>query len=284
MRMKRINSLLIGLILSVGALFTCFPIYMAVVNSFKTQGEMFESFVALPTKLHFENYSQAFEKINLLNSSLNSVIVSVIGIGGIVFCSALAGYKLSRTRGKLSNFIFLLFVASMLVPFHSIMIPLTRMAKTMQVQGSTYGLALIYIGLGVNMAIFLYHGFVKSIPRELEESGQIDGCNEFQTFFRIILPLLLPITVTIAILDFLWIWNDFLLPLIVLNQTDVFTLQLALNAFQGENFTQWNYLLAMTVLTLLPVTLVFAALQRYITTGVATTGTVFVKVSMMLLD
>lgn len=267
--MKRIHSLLIGLILSVGALFTCFPIYMAVVNSFKTQAEMFESFVALPTKLHFENYSQAFEKINLLNSSWNSVIVSVIGIGGIVFCSALAGYKLSRTRGKLSNFIFLLFVASMLVPFHSIMIPLTRMAKTLQVQGSTYGLALIYIGLGVNMAIFLYHGFVKSIPRELEESGQIDGCNEFQTFFRIILPLLLPITVTIAILDFLWIWNDFLLPLMMLTDVDNYTLILSTNMLFGEYNKEWSLILASLVLTAIPVVMIYAFFQKFIMEGIA---------------
>ncbi|TYA14733.1 carbohydrate ABC transporter permease [Paenibacillus faecis] len=269
MSMKRINSLLIGLILSVGALFTCFPIYMAVVNSFKTQAEMFESFVALPTKLHFENYSQAFEKINLLNSSWNSVIVSVIGIGGIVFCSALAGYKLSRTRGKLSHFIFLLFVASMLVPFHSIMIPLTRMAKTLQVQGSTYGLALIYIGLGVNMAIFLYHGFVKSIPRELEESGQIDGCNEFQTFFRIILPLLLPITVTIAILDFLWIWNDFLLPLMMLTDVDNYTLILSTNMLFGEYNKEWSLILASLVLTAIPVVMIYAFFQKFIMEGIA---------------
>ncbi|GIO84238.1 sugar ABC transporter permease [Paenibacillus faecis] len=269
MSMKKIHSLLIRLILSVGALFTCFPIYMAVVNSFKTQGEMFESFVALPTKLHFENYSQAFEKIHLLNSSLNSVVVSVIGIGGIVFCSALAGYKLSRTRGKLSHFIFLLFVASMLVPFHSIMIPLTRMAKTMQVQGSTYGLALIYIGLGVNMAIFLYHGFVKSIPRELEESGQIDGCNEFQTFFRIILPLLLPITVTIAILDFLWIWNDFLLPLMMLTDVDNYTLILSTNMLFGEYNKEWSLILASLVLTAIPVVMIYAFFQKFIMEGIA---------------
>lgn len=269
MSMKKINFLLIGLILSVGALFTCFPIYMAVVNSFKTQGEMFASFVALPTKLHFENYTQAFEKIHLLNSSMNSVIVSVLGIGGIVFCSALAGYKLSRTRGKLSNFIFLLFVASMLVPFHSIMIPLTRMAKTMQVQGSTYGLALIYIGLGVNMAIFLYHGFVKSIPRELEESGQIDGCNEFQTFFRIILPLLLPITVTIAILDFLWIWNDFLLPLMMLTDVDNYTLILSTNMLFGEYNKEWSLILASLVLTAIPVVVIYGFFQRFIMEGIA---------------
>lgn len=269
MRMQRLNSYLIRLLLILGSLVAMLPIYMAVVNSFKTQGEMFQSFLALPTTLHWENYSDAFNKINLLGSSLNSAIVSFLGIGGIVFCASLAGYKLSRTSGRLSNLIFFLFIASMLVPFHSIMIPLTRVAKGMGVQGSTYGLALIYIGLGVNMAIFLYHGFVKSIPRELEESAQMDGCNEFQTFFQIIFPLLLPITVTIAILDFLWIWNDFLLPLLMLTDVNRYTLILSTNMLFGEYNKEWPLILSSLVLTAIPVILIYAFFQKFIMEGIA---------------
>ncbi|WP_413406986.1 carbohydrate ABC transporter permease [Paenibacillus amylolyticus] len=269
MRMQRMNSYLIRLLLILGSLVAMLPIYMAVVNSFKTQGEMFQSFIALPTTLHWENYSDAFNKINLLGSSMNSAIVSFLGIGGIVFCASLAGYKLSRTSGRLSNLIFFLFVASMLVPFHSIMIPLTRVAKGMGVQGSTYGLALIYIGLGVNMAIFLYHGFVKSIPRELEESAQMDGCNEFQTFFQIIFPLLLPITVTIAILDFLWIWNDFLLPLLMLTDVNRYTLILSTNMLFGEYNKEWPLILSSLVLTAIPVILIYAFFQKFIMEGIA---------------
>lgn len=269
MRMQRLNSYLIRLLLILGSLVAMLPIYMAVVNSFKTQGEMFQSFIALPTTLHWENYSDAFNKINLLGSSMNSAIVSFLGIGGIVFCASLAGYKLSRTSGRLSNLIFFLFLASMLVPFHSIMIPLTRVAKGMGVQGSTYGLALIYIGLGVNMAIFLYHGFVKSIPRELEESAQIDGCNEFQTFFQIIFPLLLPITVTIAILDFLWIWNDFLLPLLMLTDVNRYTLILSTNMLFGEYNKEWPLILSSLVLTAIPVILIYAFFQKFIMEGIA---------------
>src|SRR5690606_4785626 len=145
-------------------------------------------------------------RLDMLSSSINSATVSILGIAGILFCASLAGYKLSRTSGRLSGLLFMLFIASMLVPFHSIMIPLTRMAKALHASGSIYGLSLIYIGLGVNMAIFLYHGFVKSIPRELEEAAYIDGCSEIKMYFKVIFPLLLPITVTIAILDFLWIW------------------------------------------------------------------------------
>ncbi|WP_019007178.1 carbohydrate ABC transporter permease [Cohnella laeviribosi] len=268
MTIRKTTSFFVLLFLLAAAIIAVFPIYMAVLNSFKTQEEMFRSVLALPSRLHWENYSQAFHKIHMLNSTVNTVTISAIGIGGILFTASLAGYKLSRTGGKLSNAIFFLFVASMLVPFHSIMIPLSRMAKNLSVQGSTYGLALIYIGLGVNMAIFLYHGFVKSIPRELEESAQIDGCNEFQSFFRIIFPLLLPITVTIAILDFLWIWNDFLLPLLMLTDVDRYTLILSTNMLFGEYNKEWSLILAALVLTAIPVVVIYAFFQKFIMEGI----------------
>lgn len=269
MKARKMSSILISVFLSVGAVISFFPVYMAIINSFKTQGEMFASFTSLPTTMNFDNYIQAFERIQLVQSTINSTVVSVLGIGGIILCSSLAGYKLSRTPGKLSAFIFSLFVASMLVPFHSMMIPLTRMAKTLNVSGSTYGLALIYIGLGVNMAIFLYHGFVKSIPRELEEAAVIDGCNQLQTFFRVIFPLLLPISVTIAILDFLWIWNDFLLPLLMLTDSNDYTLILSTNALFGEYTKEWSLILAALVLTAIPVIVIYSFFQKFIMHGIA---------------
>lgn len=265
---NRASGLLINTILTIFAAVTMFPVYMALVNSVKTQGQMFESVMALPTEFHFENYSQAFNQINLLGSTLNSVIVSLVGIGGIIFAAGLAGYKLSRTPGRLSAFIFIMFVSSMLVPFHSIMISLTRVAKALGLQGTTWGLGIIYIGLGVNMAIFLYHGFVKSVPKELEESAQMDGCGEFQTYFRIIFPLLLPITVTIGILDFLWVWNDFLLPLLMLTNVDRYTLILSTNMLFGEYNKEWSLILAALVLTAIPVVIIYAFCQRFIMEGI----------------
>ncbi|RXZ84154.1 carbohydrate ABC transporter permease [Paenibacillaceae bacterium] len=268
MMSRKVSSTIILIVLIIGAALSIFPIYMAVINSLKTQGEMFSSILSLPTKLHFENYAHAFEKTRLLNSVKNSLVVSVIGIGGILLFASMAGYKLSRTSGRISNFLFFLFIASMLVPFHSIMISLSRVAKALSVQGSTYGLAFIYIGLGVNMAVFLYHGFVKSIPRELEESAHIDGCGEFQTFFRIIFPLLMPITVTIGILDFLWIWNDFLLPLLMLTDVDRYTLILSTNMLFGEYNKEWSLILASLVLTAIPVVIIYAFFQRFIMQGI----------------
>ncbi|MFF2907546.1 MULTISPECIES: carbohydrate ABC transporter permease [Bacillales] len=268
MKSSKLSSTIILIVLIIGAALAFFPIYMAIINSFKTQGEIFKSILSLPTQLHFENYSQAFAKIHLFNSVKNSVIVSVVGIGGILLFASMAGYKLSRTSGKLSSALFFLFIASMLVPFHSIMISLSRVTRTLDVQGSVFGLGLIYIGLGVNMAVFLYHGFVKGIPKELEESAHMDGCGEFQTFFRIILPLLLPITVTIGILDFLWIWNDFLLPLLMLTDVNKYTLILSTNMLFGEYNKEWSLILAALVLTAIPVVIIYAFFQRFIMEGI----------------
>ncbi|NRF93780.1 carbohydrate ABC transporter permease [Paenibacillus frigoriresistens] len=269
MKLMRLGSHLIEVVLFFFAVISFFPLYMTVVNSLKTEGEMFNSILALPTVLHVENYTSALQKTQMLNSLVNSVILSVIGIGGILLLASLAGYKLSRTPGKLSGFIFFLFISSILVPFHSIMIPLVKTAKSLSLQGSVWGLAVIYIGLGVNMAIFLYHGFVKSIPKELEESAYMDGCGQFRTFATIILPLLLPITVTVGILDFLWIWNDFLLPLLMLQDANDYTLVLSTNKLFGEYTKDWSLILAALVLTAIPVIIIYAIFQKFIVSGIA---------------
>ncbi len=262
-------SISINLILSVCAVVSFFPIYMAIINSFKTQGEIFTSVLSFPTSFSLENYIDVFEELNLLGSAFNTLIVTVIGLAGIVFCGSLAGYKLARTSGKLSGLFFMLFIASMLVPFHSIMITLSQMAKGLGLQGSLYGLGLIYIGLGVNMAVFLYHGFVKSIPKELEEAAKIDGCNDFQIFIRIIFPLLKPITATILVLNVLWLWNDFLLPLIMLTDVNNYTLMLSINSLFGQYVADWPKILAALVLTALPVIVFYGFFQKYILDGIA---------------
>jgi raffinose/stachyose/melibiose transport system permease protein len=269
MRVNRVASISTNVILTVLAVVSFFPIYMSVINSFKTQGELFKSVLSLPKSFTLDNYIGVFTELNLLGSAFNTLIVTVIGLTGIVFCGSLAGYKLARTSGKFSNLIFTLFIASMLVPFHSIMITLSQMAKSLGLQGSLYGLGLIYIGLGVNMAVFLYHGFVKSIPMELEEAAKIDGCNDFQIYTRIIFPLLKPITATILILNVLWLWNDFLLPLIMLTDVNDYTLMLSINMLFGQYAADWPKILAALVLTALPVIVFYAFFQKYILEGIA---------------
>ncbi|MEK3716392.1 carbohydrate ABC transporter permease [Paenibacillus sp. FSL R7-0333] len=267
---RRISSVIIILVLLAGAVITLFPIYMGVLNSLKTEGDMMNNILAIPRQLEFGNYSDAFEKTNFLRSLGNTVVVAVIGLTGIILFSSMAGYKLSRTPGRLSTFLFNLFVLSMLIPFHSIMISLNRISMKLAVQGSTVGLGLIYIGLGVSMAIFLYHGFVKSIPRDLDEAAVIDGCGELRLFTTIIFPLLLPITTTVAILNLLWMWNDFLLPLLMLTDADQYTLLLSTNMLFGQyGNNDWSAILSSLVLTMLPVVVLYLLLQKYILNGIA---------------
>ncbi|AIQ42680.1 sugar ABC transporter permease [Paenibacillus sp. IHB B 3415] len=267
---RRLSSFIVFLFLLAGAVITLFPIYMGVLNSLKTEGDMMNNILAIPSKLEFGNYSDAFEKTNFLRSLGNTVVVAATGLVGIILFSSMAGYKLSRTPGRLSTFLFNLFVLSMLIPFHSIMISLNRISMKLAVQGTTVGLGLIYIGLGVSMAIFLYHGFVKSVPRDLDEAAVIDGCGEVRLFTTIIFPLLLPITTTVAILNLLWMWNDFLLPLLMLTDADQYTLLLSTNMLFGQyGNNDWSAILSSLVLTMLPVVILYLLLQKYILNGIA---------------
>ncbi len=230
---------------------------------------MLTNVLSFPTRLDFGNYVDAYQKIDYLNSFGNTIVVTIIGVAGIILFASMAGYKMSRTPGKISSFLFGLFVLSSLIPFHSIIISLVKIAKELKVQGTSYGLGLIYIGLGVALAIFLYHGFVKSIPRDLDEAALMDGCGEFRLYFSIILPLLLPITATVAILNALWMWNDFLLPLLMLTDSKYYTLLISTNMLFGEYNNDWSAILSSLVLTMLPIIVLYLLLQKYILSGIA---------------
>ncbi|QGQ93989.1 carbohydrate ABC transporter permease [Paenibacillus psychroresistens] len=266
---RRLGNLSIFIFLFAGSVVMLFPIYMGVLNSLKTDGQMLTNIMSIPMHLQFSNYPDAFVKVHFLRSLVNTMQIAAFGLVGIIVCSSLAGYKLSRTKSKLSGFLFGLFLLSTLIPFHSIMITLVRIAGKLSIQGSLYGLGVIYIGLGVSLAIFLYHGFVKSIPRDLDEAAVIDGCGELKLFYAVIFPLLVPITATIAILNLLWMWNDFLLPLLMLTRSENYTLLLSTNMLFGEYSNDWSAILATLVLAMLPVVVFYLLLQKYILNGIA---------------
>lgn len=257
-------------VLTVVAVVALFPVYMALINSVKTDGAIMNDILALPRTLLLSNYVEAFRRTRFLRAVLNTLVIVGTGLFGIVLFGAMAGYKLSRTRTRLSNLFYGVFVMSMLIPFHSIMITLTRVARALHVQGSTVGLGLIYIGLGVPMAIFLFHGFVKSIPLELDEAARIDGCGEMRFFFAVIFPLLAPITVTVVVLNTLWMWNDFLLPLLMITDSDHYTVLLSTNMLFGRyNNNDWSAILATLILAMVPMVTLYLSLQKYITRGIA---------------
>lgn len=250
------------------ALFTLAPLVLAVVNSFKTNGEILTNVISLPTQITFENYVRSFGKMHYLRSLGNTVFLAGGSVALIVLFSALAGWKLCRTKTRLSRFLLSLFIFSMLIPFSSIMIPLYKVVLVLDIKNSLFGLCFVYAGLGVSMAIFLYHGFVKGIPKELEEAAAIDGCSPLQTFFRIVFPMLKPVTATICITNVLWIWNDFLLPLIILSDNKKYTLLLSTNTLFGQYSSDWSAILSALVIAALPVILFYALLQKQILKGI----------------
>lgn len=266
---RRIGSALILFYLICAAVFTLFPIYISLLNSLKTKGDLLNNILSIPAHFEFGNYIDAFIKIRYPRCLLNTAIVVAVGLTGIVLFASMAGYKLSRTKGKLSGFIFGLFIISMLIPFYSIMISLYKIAASIGVNDSTVGLGFIYIGLGVSMAIFLYHGFVKSISYELEEAAAIDGCGPFRLFFTIVFPLLHPITATIIVLNSLWMWNDFLLPLLMLSDFNQYTLLISTTILFGEyGNNDWPAILAALIMTMLPAFTLYLLLQKYIVKGI----------------
>lgn len=268
-KLSKAGNALVFVILTLGALYTLFPLGMALMNSFKTNGQLLLNPMSLPASYTLDNYLRTWEKMHYVRSLGNTVVLAGAGVGLIVLFSSLAGWKLNRTKTRLSSVLLSLFVFSMLIPFSSIMIPLYRVVLVLKIKNSLLGLALVYAGMGVSMAIFLYHGFVGSIPLELEEAAAIDGCSSLQTFFRVLLPLLKPITATIVITNVLWIWNDFLLPLIVISRNQSYTLLLSTNTLFGQYSSDWTAILSALILAAIPVIAFYALFQKNILKGIA---------------
>ncbi len=265
----KVMNIIVYTFLVIGALYTLFPLLMALMNSFKTNRELLSNVMSFPQSLHFENYTRTFQKMKYFRSLINTVALAAISVTMMILFSALAGWKLCRTKTRLSKIIFSLFVFSMLIPFSSIMIPLYKVTIAFHMKNSILGLAVVYAGLGVSMAIFLYHGFIKGIPVELEEAASIDGSNDIQTFVYIIMPLLKPITTTICITNVLWVWNDFLLPLIVLSDNKNYTLLLSTNTLFGQYSSDWTAILSALILAAIPVIIFYAVFQKQILEGIA---------------
>ena len=267
MRRRTLLSTGVYLFLILCALFTLAPLLLAIINSFKTNGEILTNVLSLPKEITGENYIRSFTKMRYLQSLGNTALLAAGSVALIVLFSALAGWKLCRTKTRFSRFLLSLFVFSMLIPFSSIMIPLYKVVLVLDIKNSLFGLCFVYAGLGVSMAIFLYHGFVKGIPKELEEAAAIDGCSPLQTFFRIVFPMLKPVTATVCITNVLWIWNDFLLPLIILSDNKKYTLLLSTNTLFGQYSSDWSAILSALVIAALPVIVFYALLQKQILKG-----------------
>ena len=253
-------------------LFYMFPFYLIVLNSFKSKRDIIKSPLSWGGKKGFtlENFATAFEKMDFLRVLGNSVFITVCSVALIIIFSSMAAWIFVRKDWMINKVLFMLMLFSMVIPFQVVMIPLISIyGGTFQMLNHRGTLIFMHLGFSVSMAVFMYHGFIKgSIPLSLEEAAQIDGASRTRTFFQIVFPLLKPTTATLIILYALSVWNDYLLPSLILTGKTLYTLPIATKLFQGAYGNDMDLLMAALVMTIIPVIILYIALQKYIVAGV----------------
>ena len=248
-----------------------FPFFLIIVNSFKTNGEILESPFSLPQTFNFNHFAEVINKMNFLVTFTNSLLITAVSVILILIFSAMTAYYLVRNNTKFNKTFFAVLVASMIIPFQSIMIPLIYIygAKLNLIERVPFPLLItFYAGFGSALSVFIYHGFIKSIPLELEEASLIDGCTRKQTFFKIVLPMLTPTSMTITILNVMWIWNDYLLPSLILTKENLYTMPIKMKVFNGTYMNNWELLIPALLMTILPILIVYFISQKHIIKGV----------------
>lgn len=270
-KQKAPQSTLETLLLVLLAALTLVPLFLVVQNSFKSRFYISGDPFALPNKETFvalENYISGLSAGGFFAAFGRSLLITVVSVGLIVLCTSMAAWYLMRVRTTLTKGVYYLFVFSMIVPFQMVMYTMTYLVGRAKLN-TVLGMPFIYLGFGAGLSVFMLCGFIRGIPRELEEAATIDGCNPVQTFFLVVLPLLKPTAVTVAILNTMWIWNDYLLPYLVLGtekKTVPVAIQIAMQGAYGS--TDYGGLMAMLVLAMIPIVVFYLFCQKYIIKGV----------------
>jgi len=255
-----------------------FPFLIVLVNAAKAPFEITQNPLSFPTEWGkiLANIGTIWTSSNVRygSSFLSSVLITSLSLIFLNLLSSQAAWVLVRTKTKLSSGIFILFVAAMVIPFQIVMFPLlTWFREIANVTGirllrSYAGIIVAYIGFGMSQSIFMFHGFIKSIPLELEEAAIIDGCKPWETFYKIIFPILKPIHATVLVLNGIWIWNDYLLPLLVLGKGNrIMTIPLAVSNFAGAYVKQWDLIMTAILMAMIPIVVLFLFAQKYIIKG-----------------
>ena len=249
-----------------------YPIALIFINSLKKEGTFTTSTVfALPSKETFvglENYTYGIFKMNFLSSLGYSLLITLTSVALILLCCSMTGWYLTRVNNKLSKFMNLLIVFSMVVPFQMVMFTLSKTADTLKLN-TPWNICIIYLGFGAGLAVFMFTGFMKSVPIEIEEAAMIDGCNPIQIFFKIVFPILKPTMISTAILETMWVWNDYLLPTLVLDIKKFRTIPMAIQYFRGSyGKVEMAPMMACIMITVLPVIIMYLFCQKYIIEGV----------------
>ncbi len=248
-----------------------FPLYLVVINSFKSKFNIISEPFVFPnqdTFVGFENYINGINSSGILGAFIRTLIITVGSVVTIVVLTSMTAWYITRVKSKVNRVIYYLFLFSMIVPFQMVMFTMTDICYKLGLN-SVLGIIPVYLGFGSGLSVFMFCGFVKGLPREIEEAAMIDGCSPLKTFFYVVFPILKPTAITVAILNAMWIWNDFLLPYLLLgssNKTLSVAIQLTMQGAYGA--IDWGGFMAMLVLAIIPIIIFYLLCQKYIIKGV----------------
>ncbi len=270
---KQIQDTVMIVFLSILALLYVYPIVMILFNSVKRETAITTAGAfTLPTADTFAglaNYANAIASKGFLQSLGYSLLITITSVAAILICCSMCAWYITRVKGKLSKILYYLFVFSMVVPFQMVMFTLSQTADSLNLN-KPWNIWIIYLGFGAGLAVFMFAGFMKSIPLEVEEASMIDGCNPLQTFFLIVLPMLKPTLVSVGILEAMWVWNDYLLPTLVLDIKNYKTIPMLIQYFRGSyGKVEMGPMMASIMLTVIPIVIVYLLGQKHIIKGVA---------------
>ena len=271
---RKISDIFVTILMIIMALSFIYPILMVLFNSFKeTTMISTDTVFELPTKETFvgiENYIYALNAKGFFDSFIYSLFITISSVLAICVCCSMCAWYITRVKSIVSNALYYLFVFSMVVPFQMVMYTLSKTADRLNFN-TPWNIWIIYLGFGAGLAVFMFTGFMKTIPLEIEEAAMIDGCNPLQTYFKIVLPMLKPTLVSVAILEAMWIWNDFLLPTLVLDIKEYQTIPMLIQtSFKGGyGRVEMGAMMACIMLTVIPIVIVYLAGQKHIIKGVA---------------
>lgn len=259
-------------ILSILSIFWIAPIAIVLFNSFKSKVWINSDPFSLPNGETFaglENYKEAINGYDLLQAVFITVFITVVSVALILICTSMCAWFITRIKNKVTKAIYILCIFSMVVPFQMVMFTLSKIANILGLT-TPWGIVIIYLGFGAGLAVFMFCGFVKSIPKEIEEAAMIDGCTPLQTFFRVVLPIMKPTYISVGILETMWIWNDFLLPYLVLDINKYKTLSIAIQYMKGSyGRVDMGAIMAALILAVIPVIIFYLSCQKHIIKGVA---------------
>lgn len=267
-RKKHRKQAVIFVVTLILAIIFLIPVFFALISAFKTNGEIISNPVALPQSLNFDNFVQLFKKADIRGALINTLILTIVSEVLIVIVVPMGAYGIQRSSNKWMKRCYTYFMAGMMIPFHVYMFSLFREMQAFGIYKTMIGPIVCYVSGSVPFGTLMYFNFLKNIPVEIEEAAAIDGCTPMQTFWRVVFPLLGPCTASMVVLNGLGIWNDFLMPYLVLPSNQTKTLTVEIFKFVDQFSTQWNIVFAGTIFAIIPALIVFFSLQKYFVKGI----------------